>query len=281
MTVSITDLDAMLHIVANVQWKAGNRDNKEIVKRHVKRFTATIEKNAGCTHSLRFFQTLNHTNYRKVILPEYKAHRKTSEAVAHWKPTIVEAFEELDAIALTHIESDDALNIVGRDIGLENITIITSDKDMKQMACKQYNPFNSYLGKVQDPRRWLDISAEYANKFLLQQVLSGDPTDMPNALCGIEGVGEGIASKAIAKGGKKAVRTMYSEKYGSKEGYKRANLTYKMVKLLDGTEKYLSPEVKIEIDVILKIYSSLLKEVPNVASELFSHQKPDVSKLFK
>jgi len=283
MTVSLIDLDAMLHIISAVQWKAGNRDNKEAVKSHVRRFVSTIEKNSGCTHSLRFFQTIGHTNYRKTILPLYKSNRKTSEAVAHWKPTIVEAFSELKAIPLIHIESDDALNIVGREIGLDKITIVTSDKDMKQMACKQYDPFNSFKGKVHDERRWLDISSTYAYHFLYQQVLTGDPTDMPNELCGIQGVGEATAKKILAKYESEfyetAIKVAYSEKYGD-EGFDRANLTYKMVKLLDGTESYLEEDAKKEISFLIDEYSYNLIPITNDITELFTKDSVDVSKLF-
>ena len=283
MKVALTDLDSMLHIVAYKQWKAGNRDNKEIVKSHIRRFISTIEKNSGCTHSLRFFQTLGHTNYRKEILPEYKSHRKSTEWVKHWKPAIVEAFDDMGAIALSTIESDDAVSIIGREIGLDDVVVISSDKDMKQMACTQYDPFNAHKGKVNDPRRWVHVTPSFADTFLWQQVLSGDSGDMPNELCGIEGVGEVIAHKNLIMNNipyKETVQKMYSEKYGSEKGFKRANLTYKMVRILDGTEPYLNVPAKTEIDLLLKIYKPLIQEITSDISNLFKKEQTDVSTLF-
>ena len=43
---AIVDLDSMLHIIANVQYSAGNRDNSTDVKNHVRRFIANICTNA-------------------------------------------------------------------------------------------------------------------------------------------------------------------------------------------------------------------------------------------
>ncbi len=125
--IALTDLDSVLHIVANVQYKAGNRDNDKTVKAHVKRFIRTVEKNSGADRMLRFFQDKGHDNYRNEILPEYKSHRKKSDAIECWKPTIVEAFQEMHAIALTAIESDDAINVVARDLKEEyNIAYVGS-----------------------------------------------------------------------------------------------------------------------------------------------------------
>lgn len=283
MTVSLVDLDSMIHIVSYVQWKAGNRSRPEVVTDHVNRFTATIEKNAGCESTLRFYQDAGHHNYRKELLPEYKEHRKTLEHVKHWKPTIIKAFSELGAIPLHYIESDDAMSIVGREIGLENITLITSDKDMKQMACKQYNPFNAHYGKIHDPRRWNDITETYASNFLWEQVLSGDSTDMPGRLCGIEGVGSKTAKKAL-KGKRtpeEVIEDMYTTKYGE-AGTARADLTMQMVRLLTGDvlDYYISDEAKEEVENLKLTYEPLIKEVTSDISNLFSKSKFDAKTLF-
>ena len=239
--IALTDLDSVLHIVANVQYKAGNRDNDKTVKAHVKRFIRTVEKNSGADRMLRFFQDKGHDNYRNEILPEYKSHRKKSDAIECWKPTIVEAFQEMHAIALTAIESDDAINVVARDLK-EEYTILSGDKDMLQIPGKHYNPFSPHLGKVQDPRRWKDIGPVEAERFLWQQIMTGDSVDMPNALCGIEGIGQVTAKKLIEKARKPslAVSKAYVDKYGKTEGFNRANLTYKMVKLALLTDDEIS-----------------------------------------
>lgn len=281
MKVSLTDLDSMLYIVAYVHYKAGNRDNVKAVKDNVRRFISSIEKNSGCTHSLRFFQAIGHSNYRKEILPEYKSHRVTPDFITHWKPTIVETFSELGAIAVSSIESDDAINIVGRHIGLNNVVIISSDKDLKQIPCTQYDPFNPHKGAVNDERRWRTVSITEAEKFFWAQVLAGDSTDMPNSLCGIQGVGLKTGLKyvnGITDTFSNVIRDKYTEKYGREDGFERADRTYKMVKLLDGTESYLSDQVQKEIKTILKVYPTKYTEISSISS-LFE-QNTDIKNLF-
>jgi hypothetical protein len=54
--INTIDLDGMLHIVANAQWGAGNHDEPEQVKEHIRRFYAQIRKSAGCQYSISFYQ---------------------------------------------------------------------------------------------------------------------------------------------------------------------------------------------------------------------------------
>lgn len=282
MKTALIDLDSMVYAVAYRQWTSGNRDRPKLVSDHIKRFIHTIEKSSKCTHTLKFYQDLGHDNYRKKLLPEYKGHRKSQEFVTHWKPTIVKTFQELDAIALLNIETDDAINIVGRDLGLANITIVTSDKDMRQVACDQYNPFKK--GKANDPTRWFSVSKEEADRFFWEQAITGDSTDMPGELCGIEGVGPGTVAKEFKKSSDPypvILQRMYTEKYGEEEGLVRAARTYKMTRLLTEEQKYLPIEAKTEVSLLLKIYKPLIKEIRTATQELFGDKDNLAEKLFK
>jgi 5'-3' exonuclease len=232
---ALIDLDAMLHVVANVQLKAGNRDMPTTVKNHIRTFIANIEKSCGCQSSIKFYQGIGHKNYRNVIMPEYKGHRVPSEAIKLWKPTIMEAFKESGAHELKYIESDDAIALIAGRFNPKDIVIISSDKDMIQVPGTHYNP---YKRNSKDPKdRWSIATYASASKFLWAQVLAGDPTDMPNALCGLPGVGVPTAFKMLDSYDidvphRTVIQDAYTKKYGSKEGFIRANRTYKMVKLL-------------------------------------------------
>ena len=282
---SLLDLDSMVYTVAYRQYEAGNRDKPKLVVDHIKRFINTVEKNSKCTHALRFFQDLGHSNYRNVLLPEYKGHRvKTPDFIECWKPTIVEAYKDFDAIALTNIESDDAINIAGRDIGLANVTVISSDKDMGQMACDHYNPFKQ--GKADDPSRWFTVTKEQAEFFFWQQVITGDSTDMPGELCGIVGVGPATVKKKFAEllptlSYAEIAQKMYTEKYGEEEGFERANRTFMMVRLLEKEQSYLPLGAETEVELLLKLYSSRVIELKNTARDLFGDTPTPGAKLFK
>lgn len=282
--IALVDLDAMLHIIANVQWSAGNRDDKDAVKNHVRTFVSSITVNAKSSHALMFYQAQGHKNFRNEILPEYKSHRVTTEAIELWKPVILEAFDEIGAIGLCYIESDDAIGVMANWIGYDKVVIITSDKDMKQIPSLIYNPFKANL-KPED--RWLPaFSKDQAEQFLYQQVLTGDPTDMPGHLCGIEKVGPKTAEKLLDTDEpyEEVLRKAYTKKYGEEKGHERCQLTYKMVKILVEKASYITEEAKREIDFLLSAYENHFIEIKDTISDLFEPkevQSKDVSDLFK
>jgi len=249
---ALLDLDAMLHIVANVQYSAGNRDKSLEVKQHVQRFVSNICTNATKKDVIMFYQKAGHTNFRNTILPEYKGHRTTSDAIACWKPTILETFKELGAVGLQHIESDDAQSILAQHIGYDKVVIVTADKDMIQVPTMIYNPFK---GKLSAPDRWGNYSVYEANRFFWKQVLAGDPTDMPSSMCGIEGIGMGKAEKICDEQAPfmEIIQKAYTKKYGAKEGLTRAVRTYRMVRLLklEGNA-YINEQAQAELEWLLE-----------------------------
>lgn len=269
-SIALIDLDALLHIVANVQYTAGNRSNPGPVENHVLRFISTIQQSSKCEKAFMFYQGMDHTNFRNTILPEYKGHRTTSDALMTWKPTILEMFKESGAMCLTHLESDDAVSILADKYGWNKVTIISSDKDMLQVPALHYNPFKVGLSAE---KRWINQNPSAALAFFWRQVLTGDSTDMPNHLCGIEGVGPTTAKKLcdVSDNYPKVIQEAYTKKYGSSEGFIRANRTYKMVRLLKlcGND-YISDAAQSEVKFLLEEHTKFEISIRNATQSLFS-----------
>jgi 5'-3' exonuclease len=266
---ALLDLDAMLHIVANVQFSAGNRDRPMEVQQHVHRFISTVCTNATNKEVIMLYQKSGHTNFRNTILPEYKGHRTASEAILCWKDTILEVFQEVNAIGLQHIESDDAQSILAEHIGYDKIVVVTGDKDMKQIPGLNYNPYKANLTPEQ---RWKSVNSLQSERFLWEQVLSGDPTDMPSSLCGIEMVGPGKAKKLCDQDlpYPEIIKNAYSDKYGE-AGFARANLTYKMVRLLRLDENdYISEDANKEVSWLLEEYPKFAVSTKDKNSKIFA-----------
>lgn len=283
--INMIDLDGMLHTVANSQYSAGNRDQPEQVKDHIRRFYAQIRKSAACQYSISFYQKKGHTNFRNKIWSRYKEGRTPSEAVILWKDTIIEAFGEIGALGLQHVESDDIIAALAPVIGSGRIVITSSDKDMKQVVAEHFNPFK--MGPADDPSRWFFINKFYANRFLWEQVLSGDGGDMPidKDGAGIEGIGPTKASNMTDNNDPfgETIATEYTKKYGAEAGFARAQLTYKMVRLLNGTETdtYAGLEALQEIQEVKRIFREYIVEVANDVGALFGVPSTKGSDLFK
>jgi len=288
---SLIDLDAMTFVIAAGQWKAGNRDQPKEVKDHAHRFVSHICKSSTIKDYILMYQAAGHNNFRKAILPEYKGHRATPDFITHWKPTIVEAYSEMDALGLTSIETDDAQSVLAAKIGYDNVVIVSSDKDMIQVPTLHYNPYkrSTAAKQVKPEDRWFNSDMFFANRFFWMQVLAGDPTDMPNELCGIQGVGmgkdkvSGTACKILDKPEyddlkfEQIIQAEYSKRYGAKEGFLRASRTYKMVRLLTLERNgYATKEALAEVDLITSIYPKYVQKIQSATDQLFNAPKPKV-----
>lgn len=269
--IALIDLDPIVHIISAVQWKAGNRDNAQRVQDHVSNFVENVLKSTECDEYIMFFQDIGHDNFRKLILPEYKSHRKSSEAVERWKPAICEQLIALDATPLYEIESDDAISLWAEKCRKENkeYLIVENDKDLAMIPGKHYNPFKRNTPKKTVERRY-EFSAEESLLSFWQQVVTGDPTDMPNEKCGIHLVGPVKARKGLQEVKPvlypmKAVK-MYTDRYGYSVGLRRMAITYDMVKLL------LTPSDDIyESTTVLK---TTPRKYSDSVEELFENKKP-------
>ena len=236
MKVGIIDLDPIIHIVANVQYSSGNRDNEEKVKRQVRSFILQVQASAKCTHYVMFYQGSGFKNFRKDILPEYKAHRTPSDGILLWKAAILDELNNFGgATRLFFIESDDALSLYAemcRNKEIEYV-VITGDKDSIQIPGTQYNP---YKAGTMEEDRWKYVTFGYANQFLHCQYLAGDSDDISTDFAGIRGVGIRTAQRYLNKfpmqKWQEAITQFYVDKLGDDARTRFLN-TYKMVKLLD------------------------------------------------
>jgi len=107
-------------------------------------------------------------NWRKEVLPSYKAHRKATR-----KPLILpvvrqKLIDNYDAVIWDTLEADDVLGILGTEPTDENRIIISEDKDLKTIPCSLYNPEHKTLTENSE------FQADYWHMF---QTLVGDATD--------------------------------------------------------------------------------------------------------
>jgi hypothetical protein len=155
---------------------------------------------------------------------------------------------------------------------------------MKQVIGSHFNPFKK--GPRDDDSRWFHINRFYANRFLWEQVLSGDGGDMPIDAtgAGIEGVGPATAAKMTDNNDTFGViiEREYTKKYGAEKGFLRAQITYKMVRLLDGsdTDAYAGAEALEEIREVKRVFREYVVEVSNDVGALFGIKSAKGSDLF-
>lgn len=129
-------------------------------------------------------------NYRKAILPTYKANRSV-------KPVLLPALREWmistgKARVRPHLEGDDVMGILATTRSLlkgRPRIIVSIDKDMKTIPGTLYNPGTNDLRKV---------SVEEADYWHMFQTLTGDTTDNYK---GCPGVGPVNAARILDEGG--------------------------------------------------------------------------------
>jgi len=203
MISAIVDLDSLGFIVAYQQFvKLENKTDAEKVKNHVKDFVSSILNSVGAEEYMLFYQSQKHKNYRLEIYPEYKANRpETPEFFTHWRSVLYKIYEELGAVALNTIETDDALSIVFKIFPEKEIVLCHNDKDMFQIPCKHY---------LYKKLKFIDISIADSIRNLNIQLLQGDSIDN---IKGCRRIGEVKAAKAIDSG--QSVIDVYKSVYGT------------------------------------------------------------------
>lgn len=142
----------------------------EAAKEEVKRVTDEWVADAGCDAPLMVLSPPDRTNYRKIIWPEYKTHRKASAKPPHLGAVAEYVAEAYDSTYIPYLEGDDVIGILHtRDP--DNTVIVSTDKDMATVPGYHYNPNRTYgMGPV-------EISQAQAKQWLFTQILTGDPTD--------------------------------------------------------------------------------------------------------
>jgi len=128
-------------------------------------------------------------NFRKNILPSYKANRKNVQRPLLLQPLRAYVEETYNAYIRPQLEADDVLGILathptlirGRKI------IVSTDKDLKSIPAWLWNP-----DKDDAPSKTLEVEAD---RFFYTQILTGDPTD---GYGGCPKVGKVKAEKLLA-----------------------------------------------------------------------------------
>lgn len=124
-------------------------------------------------------------NFRKEIFPSYKANRKgpkpehladvTKHAVDHWNTVVCQGYEADDGICMAAYER-----------GLDNVVIVSADKDFRQIPCEI---FSTYSLTTVHP------TEEEADYNFWMQALTGDSVDN---IKGIPGIGPKKAEKILS-----------------------------------------------------------------------------------
>jgi DNA polymerase-1 len=120
-------------------------------------------------------------NFRKQVDPEYKGHRIKRKPVGY-RALIGWCCEEFDCQMVDTLEADDLLGI---DCHLceDDFILVSPDKDLKQISCRQYN-----LKEECFP------TPEEADLFFFTQVLTGDTVD---GYKGVPGIGPAKAKALL------------------------------------------------------------------------------------
>ena len=123
-------------------------------------------------------------NFRKKISPEYKGHRNRKKPCGY-KRVIRNLHLEFEVITMPELEADDAMGIYATK--LPGNTIVSPDKDMRQIPGKLFNLEDTTTITPEEGARWHLI-----------QTLAGDQTD---GYSGVPGIGVKRAATLFEKQG--------------------------------------------------------------------------------
>lgn len=126
------------------------------------------------------------TNFRNSIYPPYKQHRKSSERPELLYDIKDKLAERWPSAVRPRMEADDVMGILATEPHKGTRIIVSEDKDMKTIPGWLFNPRTD-----KRPRK---VSTDEAQKFLMWQALTGDPTD---GYPGCPGCGKKQADKLI------------------------------------------------------------------------------------
>lgn len=146
-------------------------------------------------------------NFRREVLPTYKANRKGSRkpvcyvGLLRW---IEENYRDADVVRLPKLEADDVLGIWATrpKSPTTRRVVVTIDKDLKQVPGWHLNP-----DKLDEELVYVDESQ--GARWHLMQTLTGDSTD---GYSGCPGVGQKTAEKILVEGTWAEVVAAYAAK---------------------------------------------------------------------
>ncbi len=115
-------------------------------------------------------------NYRKEIFPSYKANRKGPKP-EYLSDVYKHAVDNWNTVVCQGYEADDGICMAAYEQGLDNVVIVSADKDFKQIPCEI---FSTYSLTTVHP------TPEEADYNFWKQALTGDSVDN---IKGIPGIG--------------------------------------------------------------------------------------------
>ena len=139
-------------------------------KEEVHRVVEEWRQACGAEEVLMVLSPDDRTNYRKIVWPQYKTHRKSGSKPPHLSDVASYIKDSYEWAQVSYLEGDDVMGILHtRDP--DSTVIVSTDKDMMTIAGDHYNPNKHFGCGVQS------VSQAQADFWLYTQVLTGDTTD--------------------------------------------------------------------------------------------------------
>lgn len=228
------DADSLIYKVA---YNSSEDYNADIVYEdflaQVRAIVNTIEEDINCCGIFYFFTTCK-SNFRKKILPSYKANRPKNDLtklVHEIKETIITQLiiDGEEVFTSNTLEADDLISACCKG---ENDHIIASiDKDLKQITGAHFDYYKQKTGEqdaegfdLREFRGWSYTTPQEGYDMLLKQLLIGDNADN---IKGVKGIGVKGAEK-IVTGSNFEKLLKVARKYDDTE---RLRLNIKLMKL--------------------------------------------------
>ena len=124
-------------------------------------------------------------NFRHGVDPEYKANRRGLKKPEHLSAIREYISNRYNTVTTDGYEADDGIVIKAYELGLDNVIIVSSDKDFKQVPTTIYNTYHNEMTTVTE---------EEANLNFYTQMLVGDSIDN---IKGLPGIGPKKAAKIL------------------------------------------------------------------------------------
>lgn len=136
-------------------------------------------------------------NWRKSVLPTYKANRKETRKPTGYKHFMGRTYnyESFLSFLRATLEGDDCMGILATKpslVGCEVATVVSCDKDFKTIPCEFYH--QSVV--PQNPHKWYELTESDADYWHMYQTIIGDTTDGYN---GIKGYGSDTAMAFLSE----------------------------------------------------------------------------------
>ena len=114
-------------------------------------------------------------NFRYDISPTYKANRKDTPRPEHLSDLRTYLIDSYDATVSQGQEADDLIATRATELAYD-CTIVSPDKDFKQIPCRHYNP---------NKAEWSVVGEFEALQFFYAQIIMGDRADNVEGIYGI------------------------------------------------------------------------------------------------